>query len=90
VVVLGAQVEVAQQDGRLRTRDDQDDEDEEKETVHVIDLAAPDAVKDEEELYEDAAEGQDAAHDDPWDRLGRRSGQGMVAGGSTRFDKCTG
>lgn len=30
----------------------------------------PDAIEDEEELDEDAAEGQDAPHDDAGDRLG--------------------
>ena len=66
---LRTEVEVAEEDRRLRARDDQDDEDEEKETVHVVDLAAPDAVQYEEELDEDAAKGKDASHDDSRDWL---------------------
>lgn len=38
VVVLGAQVEVAQQDRRLRTRDHQDHEDQEQKAEHVVHL----------------------------------------------------
>merc|ERR1719474_1660607 len=49
--------------------DDQDDEHEEEEAVHVVDLAAPYAVQHEEELDEDAAKGEHAAHDDPGDWL---------------------
>ena len=69
VVVLGAEVEVAEQDGRLGASDEQNDEDEEEEAVHVVDLRGPDRVEDEEELDEDAAEGEDAAHDDARDGL---------------------
>ena len=38
---LGAEVEVAEQDGRLRAGDDEDDEDQEQEAVHVVDLRRP-------------------------------------------------
>lgn len=38
VVVLGAQVEVAQQDGGLGARDHEDHEHEEQETEHVVHL----------------------------------------------------
>lgn len=38
VVVLRAQVEVAQQDGRLGARDHEDHEHEEQETEHVVHL----------------------------------------------------
>ncbi len=37
---------------------------------HVVDLRGPDGVEDEEELYEDASEGEDSPHDDPRTRLG--------------------
>lgn len=70
VIVLCTQVEVAEQDGSFRARDHQDDEDQEEETEHVVHLVGPDAVEDEEELDEDAAEGQDAAHDDAGQRPG--------------------
>ena len=63
-------MEVAEKDCRLGAGDDEDDEDEEEETVHVVDLTAPDAVKDEKELDEDASEGQNPAHDDAGDGLG--------------------
>ena len=66
---LRTKVEVAEEDGGLGAGDDQDDEDEEEEAVHVVDLAAPDAVQHEEELDEDATEGKHAAHDYPRDRL---------------------
>ena len=59
---LSAQVEVAEEDGRLGAGDDQDDKDQEEETVHVVDLGGPDRVENEEELDEDATEGEDAAH----------------------------
>ena len=51
----------------MMIKEDHGDGDDE---VHVVDLAAPDAVQHKEELDEDAAEGEHAAHDDPWDRLG--------------------
>ena len=38
VVVLGTEVEVAEQDGGLRAGDDEDHEHEEQETEHVIHL----------------------------------------------------
>ena len=63
-------MEVAEENCGLGACDDQDDEHEEEEAVHVVDLAAPDAVQHEEELDEDATEGEHASHDDPWDRLG--------------------
>ena len=65
-------MEVAEQDGRLWAGDDEDEEDEEEESVHVVDLRAPDAVQDEEQLDEDAAEGEDAAHYDAGDGLKKR------------------
>ena len=62
-------MEVAEEDCGLRAGDDQDDEHKEEEAVHVVDLAAPDAVQHEEELDEDAAKGKDASHDDSRDWL---------------------
>ena len=56
-------MEVAEEDCSLGAGDDQDDEDEEEEAVHVVDLAAPDAVQHKEELDEDAAKGKNATHD---------------------------
>jgi len=47
VVVLRAEMEVAEQDCGLRARDDEDHEHEEQESVHVIDLTGPNAVEDE-------------------------------------------
>ena len=41
VVVLGTQVEVAEEDGGFRARHDEDDEDEEQETEHVVQLVRP-------------------------------------------------
>ena len=38
--------------------------------IHVVDLRRPDWVEYKEELDENAAEGQDSAHDDARDRLG--------------------
>lgn len=69
VVVLGAQVEVAQQDRRLRTRDHQDHEDQEQEAEHIVHLARPQGVEYEEQLYKDATEGQNSSHDDAGYRL---------------------
>ena len=62
-------MEVAKENCGLGAGDDQDDEHEEEEAVHVVDLAAPDAVQHEEELDEDAAKGKDASHDDSRDWL---------------------
>ena len=55
-------MEVAEEDCGLGAGDDQNDEDEEEEAVHVVDLAAPDAVQHKEELDEDATEGKHASH----------------------------
>lgn len=70
VVVLGAQVKVAQQNRRLRAGDDQDQKHQKQKAKHVVHLAGPERVQDEEQLDEDAAEGQDAAHDDAGHGLG--------------------
>mmetsp|Transcript_27966 Transcript_27966/g.65311 ORF Transcript_27966/g.65311 Transcript_27966/m.65311 type:complete len:466 (-) Transcript_27966:756-2153(-) len=62
VVVLRAQLEVAHDHRDLGARDDEDDEDEQQEAEDVVELVQPDGREDEEELYEDGAEGQHASH----------------------------
>jgi hypothetical protein len=57
MIVLGAQMEVAQQNCRLRTRDDQNDKDQKEKAKHVVHLIRPQRVENEEQLDEDAAEG---------------------------------
>mmetsp|Transcript_17633 Transcript_17633/g.57055 ORF Transcript_17633/g.57055 Transcript_17633/m.57055 type:complete len:221 (-) Transcript_17633:1033-1695(-) len=69
VVVLRAQLEVAQHDGDLRARHDEDDEDDEEEPEDVVELVQPHRGQDEEELNEHSAEGEDAADHDGEDRL---------------------
>jgi len=69
VVILRAEVKVAEEDRGLRARDDEDHKHEEQESVHVVDLTGPDTVEDEEELDENTSEGEDTAHDDPRDGL---------------------
>ena len=73
LLYLSAQVEVAQQDGCLRARDDQNDEHQEEESIHVVDLGRPDRVQHEEQLDENATERQDASHHNPRN--------GLVGGG---------
>lgn len=55
MVVLGTQMEVAQQNGRLGARDDENQKNDEEKAKHVVHLARPDRVEDEEQLNEDAA-----------------------------------
>ena len=62
---LSAEMEIAEQNGRLRASDDEDDKDQEEESVHVVDVKRPDGVQDEKQLNEDATEGQNSTHDDP-------------------------
>ena len=45
---------------------------------------SPDAVEDEEELYEDTAEGEDAAHQRGRDRMG----EPVLVGNLTRYLVC--
>ena len=45
MVVLGTQVEIAEQDRRLAARDDQDHEDEEQKAEHVVRLAVAATVR---------------------------------------------
>jgi len=70
VVILGTKVEVAEEDGGLGAGDDQDHKHEEEKSVHVVDLTGPDTVENKKQLDENAAEGQNAAHDDAGDGLG--------------------
>jgi len=70
VIILRTQMEVAEQDGGLGAGDDQDHKHEEQESIHVINLTGPNTVEDEEQLDEDASEGEDPAHDDAGDGLG--------------------
>lgn len=70
VVVFCTEVEVAEEDGGLRAGDDQDDENQEQKSIHVVDLARPDAVEYKEQLNEDASKGEDTTHDDARDGLG--------------------
>ena len=67
MVVLGAEMKVGEEDGGLGTRDDENDKDEKEKAEHVVGLVGPNTIENEEELNEDAAEGQNAAHDDSWD-----------------------
>lgn len=62
-------MEVAEEHGGLRAGDHQDEEHQEQEAEHVIGLGGPDGVQNEEQLDEDAAEGQDTTHDDAWQGL---------------------
>mmetsp|Transcript_17586 Transcript_17586/g.51086 ORF Transcript_17586/g.51086 Transcript_17586/m.51086 type:complete len:325 (+) Transcript_17586:762-1736(+) len=64
MVVLRAELEVAHDDGDLRAGDHQDHEHEEEEAEDVVELVEPDGGEDEEELDEDRAEGEHAAHND--------------------------
>ena len=41
MIILGTEVEVAEQDGSLSTRDHQDQEHDEQEPKHVVDLVCP-------------------------------------------------
>lgn len=62
-------MEVAEEHSGLGAGDHQNEEHQKQETEHVIGLGRPDGVQDEEQLDEDAAEGQDATHDDAWQGL---------------------
>lgn len=64
VVVLRAQVEVTQQDRRLRARDHQDHEHKEQESEHVVHLTGPKRVENKEQLNEDASKWQYTTHHD--------------------------
>jgi len=62
MIVFAAELEVAHDDRDLCARNDEDDKDYEQEAEDVEELVAPDGAEDEEELDEDSAERQDAAH----------------------------
>lgn len=59
MIVLCAEQEVDEQHGDGGAGQDHDQVAEEKEAEHVVELAEPDVVEDEEELDEDGAEGED-------------------------------
>ena len=61
-VVLVAQLEIRQHDGHLGACDDEDEQHEREEAEDVVEALQPDGGHDEEELDEDGAEGEDAAH----------------------------
>ena len=67
MVVLAAELEVAQHNCDLRTCDEQNDEHEAQEAEEVVELMEPHRGQDEEELYEDGAKGQDASYEDAED-----------------------
>lgn len=70
VVVLGTEVEVAEENGGLRAGDDENEKHEEEKSEHVVRGAGPNGTHDEVELNEDAAEGQNASHYNTGDGLG--------------------
>jgi len=63
VIVLRTKMEIAEQNGGFRAGDYKNYKDKEKETKHVVHLMGPNGIEDEEQLDEDAAKGQNAAHD---------------------------
>lgn len=64
MVILGAQVQVAQQDGQLGADEGQAQEDHEQKAKQVVDLVEPQTVHDEGELAVDGGKGQDPAQQD--------------------------
>jgi len=64
VVVLTAELEVAEHDRDLSAGDDEDDKHQEEEAKNVVELVQPDGGEDEEELDENRAERQDATDQD--------------------------
>lgn len=69
MVVFRTKVEIAQQNGRFCTSDHQNYKHQEQKAEHVIQLRRPDRIQDEEQLDEDAAEGQNSSHYYPGNRL---------------------
>lgn len=57
-------MEIAQEHSGFRARDDQNEKYQKQKTEHVVHLARPNRVQNEEQLDKDAAEWQNAAHDD--------------------------
>ena len=81
VVVLGAELEIAEDDGDLRAGDDEDDKHKAQEAKEVVELVQPHAGQDEEELNEDRAKGQDAAneHAEGWVHVPRLQQQSWLS-----------
>lgn len=57
VIVLGTEVEIAEQDSGLRASDEENDKYQEQKSKHVVHLMRPNAVEDEKKLNENAAKG---------------------------------
>lgn len=70
MVVLGTQVEIAQQNRGFRASYHQNDEHQEQKAEHVVQLRRPDGIQNEEQLDEDASKRQNSSHDDPGNGLG--------------------
>mmetsp|Transcript_58539 Transcript_58539/g.137520 ORF Transcript_58539/g.137520 Transcript_58539/m.137520 type:complete len:343 (+) Transcript_58539:42-1070(+) len=69
VVILGAKLEVAHDDGDLGARDDEDQEHEAHEAEQVVEAVLPYRAEDEEELDKDDAKGEHARHHHRGQRL---------------------
>jgi len=69
VVVLAAELEVAEHDGDLGAGDEQDDKHQAQEAEEVVELVQPHGGEDEEKLDEDRSEGQDAPYQDAEHRV---------------------
>ena len=69
MIVLCAQMKVAQQYRRFRTGDNKDNKDQKEKSVHVIDLGGPNRAEDEKQLNKDTTKREDSTHYDPWQRL---------------------
>ena len=100
MVILGAQMKVAQQDCRFRAGDNKDDKDQKEKSVHVVDLCRPNRAENEKQLNKDTTKRKDSTHYDPWQRLcvkaliGYLSGNlvssdGMFHGTLTKSKKCS-
>lgn len=64
VVILGAELEVAEHHRDVRAGDDEDDEHKHEETEHVVVVSHPQGLQDEEHLDENRAVRKDASHRD--------------------------
>lgn len=64
VVILGAELEVAEDHRDVGTCDDEDDEHQHQEPEDVVVVAHPQGLQDEEHLDENRAVGEDASHRD--------------------------
>lgn len=69
MVVLAAQLEVAQHYGDLCTGDDQDDKYQAQEAEEIVELVQPHGGEDEEQLNEDCSKWQNAAYQNAEQRI---------------------